>query len=118
LQFVDIPFSLKLKTNNIGYMRYYGQFGFLAGFMVKANQDVDFDENNFGYTDKTKRNNQSDFGFFNFGLNVGLGIEYNIAGNTDITVGLGYHNAFVDIWKEDDAKLTSNYLTLNFGVFF
>jgi opacity protein-like surface antigen len=118
LQYVDIPLALKLKTNDIGYIQYYGHFGFLMGFMIKANQDVDFDDNSYGYEDKNKRNNQSDFGFFNFGLNVGLGLEYNIAGNTDITVGVGYQNGFVDIWSEDKAKITNNSITLNFGVFF
>jgi hypothetical protein len=118
LQFVDVPFVLKLKTNEIGYMQYYGQFGFTMGFLVKANQDVDFNDNALGYDDVNKRNNQSDFGPFNFGLNVGIGTEYNIAGNTDITIGIGYHNGFVDIWTPDKAKITTNHITLNFGVFF
>jgi len=118
LQYVDIPLALKLKTNDIGHMQYFGHFGFMMGFLVKANQDVDFEDNIYGYEDKNKRNNQSDFGFFNFGLNVGLGVEYNIAGSTDITVGVGYQNGFVDIWSEEQAKATSNTITLNFGVFF
>ncbi len=115
LQFVDIPLSLKLKTNEIGYTRYYGTFGFLGGFVVKANQDIDADDN---ADDRDKRDNMSDFGIFNFGLLVGAGLEYNISGNTSITAGLQYHNAFVDIWKADDAKLTSSYISLNLGIFF
>jgi len=115
-QFVDIPLSLKLKTNEIGYTRYYGTFGFLGGFMVKANQDIEFEDP--AYEDKTKRQNMSDFGSFNFGLLVGAGLEYNFSGNTALTAGIQYHNAFVDIWSEDNAKMTSSYISLNLGLFF
>ncbi len=115
LQFVDIPFSLKLKTNEIGYTRYYGSFGFLSGFMVKANQDIDAENNS---EDRDKRDNMSDFGSFNFGLLVGAGLEYNFSGNTAITAGIQYHNAFVDIWSEDNAKMTSSFIALNLGLFF
>lgn len=115
LQFVDIPFSLKLKTNEIGYTRYYGSFGFLGGFLVKANEDIDSDNN---ADDRDKRDNMSDFGSFNFGLLVGAGLEYNFSGNTAVTAGVQYHNAFVDIWSEDNAKLTSSFISLNLGIFF
>lgn len=115
-QFIDLPFSLKLKTNEIGYTRYYGSFGFLGGVMVKANQDIEFE--NPAYEDKDKRDNQSDFGSFNFGLLVGAGLEYNFSGNTAVTAGIQYHNAFVDIWAIDNAKMTSSYISLNLGLFF
>jgi len=116
LQFVDIPLSLKLKTNEIGYTRYYGTFGFLGGFLVKANKDIDYEIDI--YEDKEKSGNMSTFGAFNFGLLVGAGLEYNFSGNTALTAGIQYHNAFVDIWSEDNAKMTSSYISLNLGLFF
>ena len=116
LQFVDIPFSLKLKTNEIGYSRYYGTFGFLTGFTVKANQDIDFEDPTM--EDRDKRDNMSDFGFFNFGLLVGAGMEYNFSGNTALSFGIQYHNSFVDVWDVQDAKINPNYIPLNLGLFF
>jgi hypothetical protein len=116
LAFIDIPLALKLKTNEIGYSRYYASFGLMPGFLVKANQDIDYE--NSAYEDRDKRQNSSDFGFFNLGLNVGLGWEYRFSGNTALTVGLGYHNGFIDLWSEDNAKMTTNFLTLNLGMFF
>ena len=116
LQFVDIPISLKMKTKEIGYMRYYGSFGFLAGFLTAANYDIDFDDSSLPDDDKVK--NKSDFGTFNFGLLLGAGLEYRFSGNTALTAGLQYHNAFVDIWSEGDGTLKSNYIALNLGIYF
>lgn len=35
LQFLDVPVALKLRTNEIGYMKYYGTFGFLPGVIIR-----------------------------------------------------------------------------------
>ena len=40
LQYVEVPIGLKLKTNEIGYIKYYGLFGILPGFLVKAKEDI------------------------------------------------------------------------------
>jgi len=116
LQYLDIPLTLKLKTNEIGYMRYYGTFGFLTGFTLKARQDKDYDDEQF--EDRDKRDNMSDFGAFNFGLLVGAGFEYNFSGNSALSVGLQYHGSFVDVWSDDNAKINPNYVSLNLGLFF
>ena len=117
LKYIDIPVALKLKTKEMGYLTYYGMFGLLPGFLIGANQDVD---SPIDSEDRTKRNNQSDFAWFNAGILVGLGVEYNIGGSTYLTGGISYNNGFTDTYEpeEGDMKITSNQISLNLGVFF
>src|SRR5690606_36334207 len=42
LKFIEIPLTLKLKTNQIGYLTYFGKFGFGAGFNYDALADYSF----------------------------------------------------------------------------
>lgn len=116
LQFLDVPVALKLRTNEIGYMKYYGTFGFLPGVIIKATESVDSDSPIVA--DRSNRSNQSDFTVFNLGLLVGAGLEYNIGGKTAITAGLTYNNGFIDIWDMKNAQMNSDNISLNIGVFF
>lgn len=116
LQFLDVPVALKLRTNEIGYMKYFGTFGFLPGVIIKATKSVESDSPYFG--DGTNKSNQSDFTVFNLGLLVGAGLEYNIGGKTSITAGLTYNNGFIDIWDVNNAQMNSDNISLNIGVFF
>lgn len=115
-QFVEVPICLKLKTNEIGYIKYYGIFGATPGVLVKANEDIE--SKLAGIPDRSKRSNQSDFSVFNISLNVGLGIEYNLGGSTSFTTGLHYTNGLIDIWKLKNAQMRSDGITLNIGVLF
>ena len=42
LKYIEIPLTLKLKTNEIGYLKYFGQFGFGLGVNYDATADEDF----------------------------------------------------------------------------
>ena len=41
LQYINIPLTLKLKTNEIGYITYFGQVGFDLGFNIRSKADID-----------------------------------------------------------------------------
>ena len=121
LQYVEIPLGLKLKTNEIGYITYYGLFGALPGFLVKAKQNVDFEKPTI--EDKENNGNQSMFYAINAHLNVGAGIEYNLGGNTSLTAGIHYNNGLLDIYKgpkdqDLSAQLRTDAIVLNIGIFF
>ena len=42
LNYVDIPLTLKLRTNEIGYMKYYGKVGFGVGVNYGSQADEKF----------------------------------------------------------------------------
>ncbi|MFM7903452.1 MAG: porin family protein, partial [Bacteroidota bacterium] len=120
LQYVEIPLGLKLKTNEIGYITYYGLFGILPGVLVKAKKELDFEDSKF--IDEDYSGNQSKFYFLNVHLNVGAGIEYNLGGNTSFTTGIHYNNGLMDIYKGSDGEANAQFRTdgivLNIGIFF
>ncbi len=120
LKYVEVPILLKLRTNEIGYLTYYGQFGFMAGFKFRDNSTTEYNStSSFGFniTPTLEPSDVNEFNFFNLSLVIGGGIEYNISGNTTLMLGVTFSNGFIDqINKETSANL--NYVALNFGIYF
>jgi hypothetical protein len=102
LQYIELPITLKLKTNEIGYMTYFGRVGFAPGINIKT--DGDF--------------KKSDINPINMALIVGLGAQYSLGGKTALLMGITFNNGFLDVVKEKDAKAISNFLALDLGVMF
>lgn len=111
-QYLNIPIALKMRTNEIGYMAYFAQFGLDAGFKTNA-RAKDKGSDNVTVTNPapvpgnttTKHNVSSDVNFFRMALNIGAGAEYNLSGNTSLIFGINYSNGFVNILKKNSAQL-------------
>lgn len=112
LQYIKLPISIKLKTNQIGYFTYYGQFGLTPQILIGAKADV----SSYNISDV---NIIDEINFFNLAYNVGGGIEYAIGGSTAITLGAIYTNGFVDVTKNNiKDKAVVNTVTFKLGVLF
>lgn len=129
LQYIEIPLTLKLKTNEIGYFRYFLQIGVAPAFKIRARGDVSgttattktvgttttdlgtetFDEENVDIKD--------DINNLNISMVVSGGVEYNLSGNTNLVLGLVFNNGFSDI-ADGDLKQKSNFFGLSVGVLF
>ncbi len=108
IQYLEIPLALKLKSNEIGYVRYYGQFGVNAGIKVGDNVKEPDDPNV-----------ELDYKTFNLGLGVGGGLEYAISDQTALNAGLVYINGFSNIADAPDLeKYKLSNLVIRLGVFF
>ena len=118
LQYIELPISIKLKTNEIGYMTYFGQVGFDVGVLTAAKgkvADGDFED-------------ASDFvAPIRVALTVGGGLEYNFSGNTSALVGIKYSNGFTSVNKDkvsvggadvDLPKAKLHYFELTIGALF
>ncbi|HWY98733.1 MAG TPA: porin family protein [Bacteroidia bacterium] len=122
MQYLQIPLLLKLRTNAIGPIKYFGQFGLGTGFLLSA-KDNPTETRTVGATtfpaSTTSNNNiykQSDF--IRLGLNVGLGMEYSLAGSTSIQVSLNYDNAFTNVNSDGNNSVLAKGVTLVVGVLF
>ena len=144
--YVNIPLTIKLMTNQIGYFTYFGKFGVDLAFLVRARAD---DEGHYTKTPGVNENVDDlniyrQAGFFNVGLNVGAGAEWNFSGNTSLVLGVSYHHGFMDVLRDatekgveeegmlatwDDSPINtvvkplsiqanSHYVTLDIGVLF
>jgi hypothetical protein len=112
LQYLSIPLSLKLKTNPIGYISYYGQVGLTPQFNISAKATSD----NGNKLDKDNVNEE--IGFFNLSFFIGGGIEYDLGGTTALNLGIFYNNGFIDLLADHDYKAALNYVNLRLGVLF
>jgi len=98
LQYINVPLTLKLKTNEIGYMSYFGQFGLLGGVKIGAKKDgqTGFENTKSNIEYDNERFND-DSRLFNAGLLIGIGAEYNISGNTNLVFGIQYFRGFTNV---------------------
>ena len=123
LRYVEVPLTMKLKTNEIGYMTYFGLIGIGTAFNIRAKADLEQVVN--GQVVKLEDEDIGDrTNLFKASLIVGGGIEFNISGETYLMAGITYNGGFTNTFdgvKDDDGKdvnVLQNYLELNLGVFF
>jgi len=116
LKYAEIPITLKLRTNEIGYLTYWAQVGVGLGINIKAksNDEIDYKKVNIStnadslrWADATSILDESieaedigdDIGIFRTSLIIGGGIEYNLSGDASIVAGVLFDNAFNNILK-------------------
>lgn len=112
LQYLQIPLTFKMKTNEIGYITYWGQFGLGLNMNLKAisNDEIDYlyyqDKNTLNWMKSNQvsvssesNDIKNDINIFSSNLIFAAGIEYNLSGNTSILAGLTFQNGFTDALK-------------------
>ena len=140
LQYIQVPITLKLKTNEIGKFKYWGQFGMAPAFLMQqklktastpsiygngtqshnpnldANDKYDFKgnvgnfEGNGVYMDDIRKARLS--------MIIGAGIETKISGKTMFSAGLRFDNAFSDLFADDAVDGRNNFLGIQLVVIF
>jgi hypothetical protein len=105
--YINIPFHLKFKTNEIGYLTYFGQFGLNTAFNTNALStdavtDLDHPEDNY---ELQELDVDSELQPITFALHVQIGAEYNLSGSTSLVFGLFFNNGFSNIIKGKSAHL-------------
>jgi len=115
LQYIELPFSLKGKTNEIGYVTYFLKAGVSPMIKWKAKGDVT--QGNISGESIAK-----EVTGFGIGFHVGGGIEYSLGGNTKLLVEMVYTNGLTDFTKTEtvagDEKVILNVLALRAGILF
>lgn len=121
LQYIEVPFALKLRTDEINNITYYGLFGLAGGVAIRAKQDIKTIDK---LTNVATNSNGETFGTnpLSASLLFGGGIEYSLSEKAFITAGVSYNNGFTDIANESrqnrslDFKIS--YIALNLGLLF
>ena len=126
LQYLELPFALKMRTNTFGYMRGFFEIPrFVFGFNTKALGDIDQMGSDLDSEDE-KIN--EDVNFFNLSWGLGGGLEYEVSENTSLVAGIFYNHGFLDITKDkgaekndgtsENSKGTIRGITIRLGVLF
>jgi hypothetical protein len=134
---VDIPIALKLKTPEINYLTYFAEFGTTLSIIYDSytsNNLVIEDEGSVKTElsdDLSKIDAKEDVNLFKGALNIGVGVEYSLVGNTSLLVGLNWNSAFTNILSKTSDEIyyisskekfnqivKSDYISLTVGVQF
>mgnify|MGYP003576620141 CR=1 FL=1 len=116
LQYLQIPLSVKLRTNEMNNFRFWGQFGTYMGALLRSRLEYSYGSASGDNVNTMKNTNK-----VNMGLLIGAGGEYKLAEKTDLFFGLGLENGFTDITRNkdwDDGKVGLNRWAIRLGVFF
>ncbi len=115
LQYLAVPFGLKLETVEIGYTTFYVELGVKALLRLGSKASA---PNNLLNKEKIS----DEISFFNLAWSIGGGFEYSIGGSTSLIGGLYFNNSFIDITKDRNNKpedyLRLNSLSLRMGILF
>jgi len=119
LRFIEIPLTLKLRTNEIGYITYFFQAGVSPGYAIRSRAEIEENDkvidDNADYSDQINE--------FNLSMILAAGAEYSLGGSTSLLFGITYNNGFLDLIDDEgyngkEVKGNSNYLALSLGVLF
>lgn len=111
VNYITLPFMVKMHTTEIGYMTYFGQFGLISSIKTKAlANDVIKSYNratNVAKTETAKNNLDinNDVSLFRFQLSIGGGAEYNLSGSTSIVFGLNYNLGFSNVLRKNSRHI-------------
>ena len=119
MQTINIPLNLRMMTKEIGYLKYYGLFGFSTDWTIKAEADVSVN----GAPASQDSDIRTDITPVNVSLCIGGGILYNLSGTTNLMAGISFCNGFLDIFearRSDGEKLSgrASQIALNLAVLF
>ncbi|CAG5085743.1 PorT family protein [Parvicella tangerina] len=126
--YVNIPIALKMKTKEIGYFTYFGQFGLNVGIRTGAKtndvvQKITFDEDSLVSTnsfygantnintediDLEKLDVTSGVQPVRLGLRIGGGAEYNFSGSTSMYFEVNYNHYFTNGLRKESKETYLN----------
>lgn len=122
--YLDIPYMIKLQTNNFGRFSFFGQIGFSTGFRISAKARDQFDPGNGAGPTKENSNVTSNTTLIRQAVIFGAGLEYHLDVNTRIVFGINYSNSLNNlltghnIASDLNEKAQLNFVELNLGVLF
>ncbi len=118
-QYLEIPFALKMRTNEMGSMRYFAEVPILTiGVNIAARGEIDG-------TDIGDFKIGKDTGIFQISWGLGGGAEYSISENTSIMAGVFFQSGMANTYfgktgdaAIDDSKTIVNGIDIRIGVMF
>ncbi len=125
LKYLDIPLSIKMKTNQFDKWAFFGQLGLAPGFKLGATSDDSFEHSDNSITETNKKDINDDISIFRTSVLIGGGAEFYIDESTCIVASLSFKNGITNVLKGTNAvdkslneKAFYNGLQLNIGVIF
>ena len=124
IKYIEIPLSLKMRTNEMNGMRYFGRIGLGSALKISAKKTDEFTPEG-GSVVTSKKINDEDVALFRESLIVGLGTELEIKQGPKLGLELTFNNGFTNTLSGKNTaessiseKATLNFFELAFSVLF
>jgi len=122
LKYVEIPLTLKMKTDQISYTSFYGKIGLGLGFNInaKSNERVT-DVAGKEISNKKNLDIKKEISFVRASFQIGGGAEIAVIGNTAFLIGFTFNNGLLNMFSNDntnDKNAINNYVAINVGILF
>lgn len=117
LQYIELPIAIRLKTNEIGYMTYFGVFGVVPAINISASGEFD-DPAEPEYIPESF---SKDVSLPNLSMLISAGAAYSISTNTSAFLSINFYNGLIDVTdnpKNYKTKAVLNRLGLTAGIMF
>lgn len=114
--YVTIPLIFKMKTKEIGMMKYYFQFGSNIGIKTKGRtDDVGVNLSSTNTPDLSDLNIDSEMALVRAQILFGAGVEYNVSGSTYLIGGFDFNWGVTNaVNSKSEHLIQGNTLSDNF----
>ena len=117
LKYIEVPITLKMRTNSINGIKYFGRIGLGSAFKIGVKKEDEFTSST-GTTTKSPKITYDKASFLRESLIVGMGGEYELSGGPRLGLELTFNNGFTNILTESGQKATPNSFELAFSILF
>ncbi len=124
-KYIELPFTLKMKINEISGVRFFGVFGFGANILLSAKVKDKFVLEGGIFEDKDEKDFKNNLKSMRVSMIVGIGAEFNVDGVTKLLAGINFNNGITDVLKNQNNyhsdinhKSINNYLEFYIGILF
>ncbi|MGQ9619360.1 MAG: porin family protein [Bacteroidales bacterium] len=93
IQYLNIPVGLKFESNQIGYVTFFTDLGLDAKITIGGK--VDIPSEHIEGESALKELNR-----INLGYHINGGIAYSLGGTTEVLLGTGFEQNFLDVTKD------------------
>ena len=122
-KYLEIPLTLKMKTNEYANKSFYGMFGFGANFLLAGKAKDTFIPNG-GVEMTDEQDIKDELKGIRASLIIGVGMEFKMNATTTMIMGVNFNNGITDVLKSqniltnDINKSINNYLEFYLGILF
>lgn len=113
--YFSVPIGMRMRTNQIGYLSIFSDFGLDAGILNKGKISIP----SLGITDESA---SRELRKATLGFHIHAGAEYSLGGSTVVVLGIGYEGGLTDVTKDNSGqpedKTVNRIVRFRLGLFF
>lgn len=125
LRYLEVPLTIKMRTNKFGKMVYFGEIGLGTAFNLRAKSQDKFQNGTNGESSEWNSDISDEIAFIKESLIVGAGTEYYLDESTSLLFELTFNNSLSDVMTGTNTQYPEvkqngvlYYFQFNVGIIF